>query len=292
MRAFCDCNPIVVTLYFCMAAGIAMVCMNPILLSLSLLGALLFFLMQNRGKPRSSHLFYLLLFWVMTLINPLFSHNGETVLFVLNDSPITAEALLYGAVSALMIVAVLYWFRSFTEIMTSDRLLYLFGKLSPRLALVLSMALRYIPLFKAQSKKVSGTQRALGLYKDGNLIDRARGGLRVFSVTVTWALENGIVTADSMSARGYGIGRRTSYSVYRFNRADVILLFAVLLLSALTVIPIALGDMTFTFYPTFEAPRPTLIATLGYFAYGILALLPTFIEAEETIKWKYLESKI
>lgn len=83
----------------------------------------------------------------MSLANPLFIHNGETVLFFMNDNPITLEAIIYGGVSSLMIVGVLLWCRCYGAILTTDKFLYLFGRLIPKLGLILSMAFRFIPLF-------------------------------------------------------------------------------------------------------------------------------------------------
>lgn len=292
MRGFSEYNPIVSAIYFIAVTGIAMFSTNPILLGLSLLGAILLFFIRNGRKHGKSHLAYGSLFVVMAFINPLVSHNGVTVLFVVNDAPVTLEALLYGIVLSGMVIAVLYWFRSFTQIMTSDRLLYLFGKLSPKLALVLSMGLRYVPLFSRQAVKIDHAQTALGLYKDDNIIDRMRGRIRVFSVMVTWALENGIVTADSMSARGYGVGRRSHFSIFRMRRADWGLLIATIVLGVLTGLSIADGALAFAFYPSVKMAELSPAAVTGYISYAILVLIPTFIEAEEKIKWKYLKSKI
>ena len=44
MRAFENYNPVAVAVYFLTVAGIAMFCLNPLLLSLSLIGAILFFI--------------------------------------------------------------------------------------------------------------------------------------------------------------------------------------------------------------------------------------------------------
>lgn len=292
MYEFSEYNPIAVTVYFLAVIGIAMFCMSPVLLLLSLLGALLYFFLKNGRKQGKTHLLFLALFLVMALINPLASHNGVTVLFVLNDAPITLEALLYGITAAGMIVAVLYWFRSFTQIMTSDKLLYLFGRLSPKLALILSMGLRYVPLFTRQAQRIHQAQKGLGLYKEDNIIDRFKGGLRVFSALVTWGLENGIVTADSMTARGYGIGRRTHFSIFRFRKCDTLLLLTVLTLTTVIGIAIGMHAMAFTFYPAVMAGKRSAWTLVGYTAYGMLALIPTFIEVQEKIKWKCLRSKI
>ncbi|MGN1345202.1 MAG: energy-coupling factor transporter transmembrane component T [Eubacteriales bacterium] len=292
MRSFEEYNPVATAIYFLSVAGVTMFCMNPVLLLLSLFGALLYFFLRNGRKNGTSHWMFLVLFLVMILLNPLVSHNGTTVLFVLNHNPITLEAAIYGIAAAVMILAVLYWFRSFTQIMTSDRLLYLFGKLSPKLALVLSMGLRYVPLFTRQAAKIHQTQTALGLYKEDNIIDRFRGGLRVFSVLITWALENGITTADSMAARGYGIGKRSHFSIFRLRKADLFLLLAVGILLAATLISIGSGALDFAYYPSVQPTPLSPAAFLGYVSYGILILLPTILDAEEKIKWKTLQSKI
>lgn len=292
MRALKDYNPVTSAVYFFAVAGVAMFSMNPVLLFISLCGAVLFYTVQNGGKNGAVHIFSFALFIITALINPLVYHNGTTVLFVLNNNAVTLEAAAYGLAAACMVVAVLYWFRSFTAIMTGDKLLYLFGKLSPKLALVFSMGLRYVPLFKKQALNIDGTQTALGLYKDDNIIDRFRGKLRVFSVLLTWALENGIVTADSMSARGYGIGKRSHFSVFRMRRDDVIFLLVTLSLFALTVYSIGVGAMEFAYYPSMGAAGSSPAALLGYIAYGALTLLPTLTETGEKIKWKYLRSKI
>ena len=43
-------------------------------------------------------------FLLMAFANPLLVHNGETVLFFMNDNPVTLEAMIYGGMSSLMIV--------------------------------------------------------------------------------------------------------------------------------------------------------------------------------------------
>ncbi len=291
MRAFSDYNPIVIAVYILTVAGIAMLCLHPVLLLLSLLGAVLFFFLQNGSRGMRSHGLFLGLFVGMALINPLVSHNGITVLFVIQDAPITGEAVLYGIVAAGMVMAVLYWFRSFTQMMTEDKLLYLFGKLSPKLALILSMGLRYVPMFQKQAQRVNQTQTALGLYRDDNLPDRMKGGLRIFSIMVTWALENGIITADSMTARGYGIGMRSHFSLFRFRAADGVILLLTVFLGFMTGFSVGTGAFNITFYPKIMIAPLSFWGLVGCLSYGLLVLLPTVMEVGERIKWKYLRSK-
>ena len=290
MQRFADHNPVAVAVYYLAAAGVCMFTMEPVVLAISLIGALVSLAVTGLLGQWRMHLYSLALFAVLALVNPLVSHNGVTVLFVMNHNPVTLEALLYGAAAGGMIVAVMTWFRAFTAVMTSDKLLYTFGSLSPKIALMLSMALRYVPLFGQQVRKVQASQRALGLYKDDNLIDRLRGGMRVFSVIVTWTLENGIITADSMTARGYGVGRRSRFSIFRWKRRDALLLISALLLTACAVW--GMSGRTITYYPVLTLTPVTARVLTGYIAYGCLTWLPAIINGKEAIKWHCLRSGI
>lgn len=292
MKAFADYNPI--SVFFCImgVASVGMFCMDPLLLFLSLTGAGALFFARNGKAGLRECAWYPLLFLIMAIGNPLFSHKGVTVLFVLNDNPITLESVVYGLAMGTMVVGTLWWFRSFSQIMTSDKLLYLFGAASPKLALILSMTMRYIPLFRAQAEKTNRAQKALGLYKEDNIPDRLKGGLRVFSVMVTWALENGVITADSMTARGYGVGKRSQFAIFRFRRSDAILLAVSLALTALTFTGMGMGAVGFGFYPGLQAVKTTPLGVLVYFAYGVLSLLPAILELSEAWRWKSLQSAI
>lgn len=291
MRPIGQYNPIVTFVYFLAVTLPAMFSMNPLMLTLALSGALSLFFMQNGRKHLRSHLIFFGIFALITIVNPLFQHNGVTVLFVLNGNPITWEAVLYGITAGLMTVSVLYWFRLLSDMMTSDKYLYIFGRLSSKLALLLSMALRYVPLFAKRMSRIRHTQKAIGLYGDDTLFDKIRGEMRIFSIMVTWALENGIHTADSMEARGYGIGKRTSFAIYRFRLSDGIMLGVILALLGITMLGIAKNIIGFEFYPAIVSYGESG-AALIYGAYGLLACLPAILETEERIKWHCLRSKI
>lgn len=292
MNTLAELNPIAAFLWLILTAGIAMFLMNPTMLLISLTGALSYYLLRNPDTRLKEHAGYLMLFGLSVLLNPIFSHAGSSVLFVLNDNPVTLEAVLYGLVFGLMLLSALYWFRSFQQIMTSDKLLYVFGSALPKLTLILSIALRYIPLLRQQAKRVRDAQRALGLFRDESLIDRIRGEVRIFSVLVSWALENGVITADSMSARGYGIGRRTRFALFRFRMRDGLACLLCLLLSGITIWAAASGSLSCSYYPSFTMPAPTPLAIAATIAYALLSLLPVIMEVEEMIRWKFLKSKI
>ena len=292
MTVLSELNPISAFLWLMTAAGIAMFSFNPIILILSIIGAVMYFVVRNPETGWKSHWIYIAIFFVSALINPLFSHSGSTVLFVMNDNPITLEAVYYGMVLGGMIAAVMYWFKSFQQVMTTDKLLYVFGSALPKLTLMLSIALRYIPLLKKQTKKIRDAQKALGLFSEENAIDRLKGEMRIFSVLVSWALENGIITADSMSARGYGIGRRTRFALFRFHARDAAVCLSCIALGGYVIYAMASGAIGCEFYPRFCLNTTGVVSTAAYIAYGLIALFPSFLELEEKVRWKSLKSKI
>lgn len=289
MRRFNELNPAAVMLYYIAVTAVTMFSMNPIILAISLLSSVVAYCLYNNGGARV-HLFSLALFIVLAVINPLFVHNGATVLFYLNSRPITLEATVYGLIASAMITATLYRLRSLTHDITADKLQYIFGRFSPKLALILSMALRYVGLFKIRWHKIQDSQKALGLYRDGNLIDAVRGRLRVLSILITWSLENGIITARSMDARGYGSRRRSSYAIFRFGVGDM---FLILLTLALTGAAAAgMLNSGITYYPVISAELFSPLSIIGYICYAALGLTPVIINTKEAIRWRSLTSGI
>ena len=292
MRAFDAMNPAAVTAVLMLTACITIFCLEPVLLSISLLFAIAFFVMRNGRRHAGFHIAALGMPLLFALLNPLWNQHGTTVLFVINQRAYTAEALFYGGVTGLRLAAVLYWFRNFSDLMTSEKLFYLFRGFSPKLALIFTMAVRNLSVFRAQMQKIRTAQKAVGLYREGHLIDDLRGGLREFSILLTWALENGIVTANSMEARGYGSGKRSSFTYFRWHTGDVFLLLTALLLAAIVIAAALQNVLTWQFYPQRIPPAVTLSYLGALAAYTGLAALPVIYEGKEALTWHCLRQSI
>lgn len=293
MNAFSSYHPAVLMLYFLAVLLLTMFTPNPMFLSLALLGAACFCTVLERPRDFWRNLaFYIPLFLLIAVTNPLFSHNGVTPLFFLNGNPVTLEAILYGLDIAAMLVAVIYWFQCYNHIMTSEKILFLFGKAAPKLSLLLSSALRFVPLFQKQIQKVRQAQKAMGLYASPSYWDKLKGAARVFSAMLTWSLENAVDTGASMKARGYGLKGRSHFALFRFTLRDGVLLGLIVLL-LLCILPAMLMRQTaFSFYPRVSAFPLTPATMLSYAAFAVLSFLPFILEMEENLKWKYYRSKI
>ncbi len=293
MKAFGNYHPFVLLIYFLSVLLVAMFVSNPVLQTEALAGGILFCIMIQRKRETVGNLgFYVPLFLMIAITNPLFSHNGVTPLFFLNGNPVTLEAFVYGIAIAVMLIGVILWCKCYSEIMTSDKFLYLFGKVIPKLSLVLSMALRFIPMFKRQMHRVSRAQKAMGLYSSKSFTDKIRSHMRVFMAMIAWSLENSIETSASMKARGYGLKRRTNFSLFHFYSGDAVLLATCVLMLGITVSGAAMNETVFYYYPRISGLNLSVYAITVYTAFGILSFIPFITEVKEALVWKYYISKI
>ncbi|MHB8061904.1 MAG: energy-coupling factor transporter transmembrane component T, partial [Ruminiclostridium sp.] len=190
-------------------------------------------------------------------------------------------------------ITVILWFSCYNAVMTSDKFIYLFGKIIPALSLIFSMVLRFVPRYTAQIKVISNAQKCIGRdVSQGSIIKRAQNGIKILSMMTTWALENAIETADSMKSRGYGLPKRTSFSLFRFDSRNKAAFITIAGLIVIVSVGAAMGQNTMRFFPSIKSIKITPFSVSVYIAYFILCMLPVIINILEEIKWKHIESKI
>ena len=288
-------HPIVNFVYFLFVIGFSCVFMNPVCLAVSLVCAFVYSVMlkgKNAVKTNLKYMLPMLLF--AALINPAFNHEGATIIkYLPSGNPLTLESVIYGLAAAVMIVSVICWFSCYNEIMTSDKFIYLFGRIIPSLSLILSMTLRFVPRFSAQLKTVASAQRCMGRdVSNGSIIQRAKHGLSILSVMTTWALENAIETADSMKSRGYGHPGRTAFSIFTFDKRDKKALLCITLLGIYALVGKLAGGMYFRYFPSIKTNDFSIFGFSVFAAYFMLCMCPIIIELREAARWKAIKSKI
>ncbi len=291
---FTSFHPIVNFLYFLVVIVSSMFFMHPVFLGISLLCGIAYSIRLNGMKAVKFNILYMLpILLLFAVMNPVFNHAGTTIIVYVNDNPITVESIVYGFASATMFVSVIIWFSCYNAVMTSDKFIYLFGRVIPALSLVLSMVLRLVPKLKAQIRVISNAQKCVGRdVSNGNMLQRARNGLKIISILTTWALENAIETADSMKSRGYGLKGRTSFSNFRFDSRDGIALIWIVALSIVLLFGAIIGENNIVYFPAIIMNPISGFSFLVYSAYGGLCLLPLIFNLLEDIKWARLKSKI
>ncbi|MDR0287357.1 MAG: energy-coupling factor transporter transmembrane protein EcfT [Clostridiales bacterium] len=286
---FSRCHPIVNMLYFVLVIGCAIMLTHPFFLALSFICALIYAIYLGGKKTVRFNLLYMLPLLVITaLLNPAFSHQGVTILTYLPDgNPLTLESILYGISAAFLLITVIAWFSCFNKIMTSDKFIYLFGRVIPALSLILSMALRFVPRFTAQIKVISNAQKCVGRdMSTGNPLRRAKHGIKVLSILVTWALENAIDTADSMKSRGYGLPGRTAFSIYHFDKHDIKILVFLLLCGIAIIAGAISGKLKFIYYPVISSVNLSITQIILFTIYLALCGTPILLNLMEVIRWR------
>lgn len=290
--AFSGFHPVVNFLFFVAALGLTMFIQQPVYLLISLISgcAYLLYLQGKKGFFRQAGCLVPILV-MMAIMNPVFNHEGVTILWYLpNDNPITLEAICFGLASAVMMGASIVWFNCCNTVFTSDKIIYLFGRVIPALSLLISMTLRFVPRFKNFLQSVMRTQQAM--HKPENTKEKLQQALAAFSATVSWAMEQSIVSADSMKSRGYGVQGRTAFSIYIFEKRDGITIALLVLLCAGAVMPHMVGLMGWTYYPSLSGELLGPVQIIAYLCYVGMCNLPLIINLMEDRKWNALRSKI
>ncbi len=141
------------------------------------------------------------------LLNALFVHIGETRLITLPAAlpliggPITAEALVYGALNGLVLTGIFAAFSVF-NLMTSVRALV---RLVPRayypVAVTLAIAVTFVPVTLRQAEQIREAQAVRGARLRG-----LRGWLPLFLPLLSSGLERALQLAEAMVARGFATG--------------------------------------------------------------------------------------
>ncbi len=290
-----EAHPIVQLIYFTAVITLTMLIWQPVAICISLAAGIGCAMISGGRKALRTAVFLVLPACALFLIiNPLFSHRGATILFYLPDgNPFTLESVLYAAAASGIFASVMLRCMCLRYSVSSDRVIYLFGRLSPRLALLLSMSLRFIPLYIREYKQVAAAHRCLGRdISHGGPIKRIRTFAGIVSCVTGRALEGSVITADSMKSRGASLKGRTSYHDFRFMKRDLV----IILLTALFALPLIFGlingALEYWYYPVAEQPQYGGYDILIYTASALLYGLPLILKAGEEIKWSIALKRI
>ncbi|MCI7617944.1 MAG: energy-coupling factor transporter transmembrane protein EcfT [Firmicutes bacterium] len=290
---FAGCHPAVNLIFFLFAIGITMFSTSPAFLAVTLVFSWLYSILLNGKKAVKSNLIFTIpILIIMTVINTLFTHNGATVLFYLNNSRITLEALLYGLAAAVLLSSIIVWFSCFNVVMTSDKLIFIFGKAAPVLGLTLSMIFRFIPLLKARFREISMGQRCMGRHVAGGFLAKLRQVTKEVSILISWSLEAAIETSDSMEARGYGLHGRTSFHLFKMTPTDKALLTGISISGLIAASGCILGKTSIYYYPKVVLGQWDVLTVITFAAYVLMLAVPLITDIFGEIKWQQYRLEI
>ena len=277
---FESCHPAVNFIFFA-AALYGTVCFNhPVFLAIAYVSAFAYSVRRCGKRAAAVNLCFLPLILVFGLYYSSYHHFGVTVLrqnFIGNN--LTVESFVYGTVTGLRAAAVCMWLSCLFRVVSSDKVLYLFGRVSPRLSLFFTILLRFIPRIGREARKTNLAQKGIGRGSNqGNLFRRLVNCLRMFSMLITWMISALVLESDSMRSRGSLLRGRTAFSIYRFDnrdRAFVIALFSGITLTAMGAI---LGATTMFYNPRIIWKPLENLSAVTAVGYAALCLLPMGLE--------------
>ncbi len=271
------CHPAVNFIFFAAVLYGSATFRHPVFLTIAYLCAFAYSVKRRGKRAVLFNLCLLPLVAAFALYYSSYHHFGVTVLrknFV--DNNMTLESLVYGLVIGLRFATVCMWLESMFQVVSSDKVVYLFGKISPLLSLFLTILLRLIPRIGLEARRINLAQKGIGKGSNqGNLFQRLTNCLRIFSMLITWMISALALESDSMRSRGSLLRGRTAFSIYRFDnrdRAFVIALFSCITLTATGVI---LGASKMWYNPRIIW-RPLngigVVTAIGYLTFCLMPL--------------------
>lgn len=288
-REFPYIHPAVILGYFASVTAFTMCVFHPAFIVISFAASLLCMLLIGRENVLRTLGTEIILFVLISLVNPLFSANGSTLIFTYFSRPFTLEALAYGICAAAVFCGALQWLSCFGALFTEEKFVSLFSEISPSVTLLFAMVLKLIPELRQKLMRIKEDRKRICKGTAESMTGKTGVSAENLSALTGWALESAADTAASMNARGFGSGKRSSYAKYRFRARDAILFAIILLDGGFIAAALLNGGASAVFYPRIDMADATGTVLA---AYALLMLLPVIIWISETLKWHISTSKI
>lgn len=277
IKQFESWHPLAQFVYFALVFGISVCVMHPVITGITFACAIVLGIVIDRRKfLKMFFCLYMPAIALGIIINPLFSHEGVTILWYFPDrNPLTLESIIFGIMSGIMIGSIFTLLFSFNKVMTSDRIMYLIGGVLPHISLIIAMALRFIPEFKHHLSEVLATQKCIGKgIGEKNIFNKIKNACAIMSIMVTWAFESSVERSDSMRARGYGLQRRSRYVPFKLAKRDIILIAFMVIAGGVVICSLCAGYIYVRYYPYFKINEGRQYACIIYILYAVLCMLP------------------
>ena len=256
-------HPLVNVLFFISIIVFGMLLRHPVYLVISFISSTAYYLkLSGKDGRKTVFRFLLPMLLFVVIINSFFNRYGVTTLFILpSGNNFTFEALVMGIVSGITVVSVIQWFFCCNEVVTEDKFMHIFGRILPKGALVVSMILRFVPLYRRRYKEISQARKCMGLNGTDSFICKMKNTFKNIGILVSWSFENAIETADSMKSRGYGLKGRTYYSRFQWQTGDTLALILLVLFDALIIFGLVSNSAYCIYNPYVIINQPSEIGT-------------------------------
>lgn len=287
-------HPMIQLIYF--VAAFVGICLfrQPVFMAIAYVAAFLWSVKLNGKKALIFNCCLIPCIVLYTAWYASYNHFGVTILWYNRlGNQMTLEAIVYGFVRGVIVATIVMEFSCVFTTVTLDKIVYLLGRVSPKLSLIFSILLRSVPRIKAWVKKADCARQGIGCGIDqGNLWQRFIHLIGLISITVTWTVEHWVESAASMKSRGYSLKGRNAFSMYRFDDRDRC--FIVVLMFCIMTIYIAhvAGETVILYEPIILLEPITEISVIFYIVYAGMLLLPLGLQLMGEYRWNQLKKKI
>jgi len=284
-------HPAVYIIYYLVLIIFAFLFNNPYyLISLLVCVSVLITLQGISSEFKNLIRFFIPMSLLIIILNPLVSHVGVTKIYLMGNYFITLEAVTYGIIMSLSLLIILLLFTSYINAVSYQEMLYIFSKKFPNISMIIIMALRFIPLLNFRLSEVNKVfqfdqKHSNNEKKDEGKIDKLKNTAKMLAVVVSWSLEESMLTANSMKARGYGITQRTSYLSFKFRKIDYYFMVIVLVSALVCIAGLLQGQGRIEIYPQLNFSFSENIFNMYYFSFLILLLPLIYLEFKERSVW-------
>lgn len=274
------CHPAVNFIFFASVLWGSVYFQHPVFLAIAWLCAFAYSVRRAGRKAVVFNLCLLPLIVVFALYYSAYHHFGVTVLrknFIGNN--MTLESLVYGLVVGLRFATVCMWLEALFSVVSSDKVIYLFGKVSPRLSLFLTILLRFLPRLSREAGRINLARRGVGRGAgQGSPFRWLMNCLEIFSMLITWMISALALESDSMRSRGSLLRGRTAFSLYRFDNRDRAFVISLFTCITLTLMGVILGSGKMWYNPRILWRPLNAIGILTAAGYLVLCLMPLGLE--------------
>ena len=285
---FKDYHPIINFIFFTCVIVLSLVFNHYLYILVAYISSFAYSLKLNRYKALIFNLFCIFFGVIFPFYYASYNHFGVTDIYVnFIDNRITLESFVYGCSLSIRFIIMLQWYSCMNKIFTTDKVGYLFGKVSPLLSLYFSIFLRSVPQIKGKIEKMRAGQIVINRNcKRGCFINNFKKRMRFFSTVIGYLIENFFEKTASMKNRGYSLKNKTHFSIYRFSNKDRILVLFIF--SLLTMVWVGfVFEQTYIIYDPEIIIKPfTLGSALFLSSYFLFLNLPIILEYVNEIKFK------
>lgn len=286
-------HPMINFIYFIVAITCTICFSHPVFLAISFCCAFVYSIKLGNWKNLVLNACLVILAIAYTAWYSYYNHFGVTNLrsnFIGNQ--ITLEAVAYGFERGMTVVTVLIWFGCIFMLITADKIVYLFGRISPKLSLFLSILLRTVPRIRTRAKRIEISREGIGRgIKQGNVFQKLLHLFSLISILITWTLEDFVESSNSMKSRGYSLKGRTAFSIYRFDNRDRSLVIVFFWCLTFIMMAVLFNQTTIYYDPVIIMNKITPMSYLFYGAYAVFLLLPMGLQIVGEWRFKRLRKE-